>query len=84
MKTLSLLACTLLALTSLSFAQTNTLADTTWELSTYNGEAASGTLRFDDENAYSKFCNNVSQGYTYDGTTLVSKGNGISTMMYCE
>lgn len=33
---------------------------------------------------YSRFCNNVSQKYTYTGTTLVSAGDGISTMMYCE
>jgi len=33
---------------------------------------------------FSKFCNNVSQGYSLSGTTLTSVGQAMSTMMYCE
>ena len=33
---------------------------------------------------WSKFCNNVSQGYTYSGGALLASGVGMSTMMYCE
>ena len=64
--------------------EANTLSGTSWELNEYNGESATGTLSFTDDMVYSKFCNNVSQKYTYDGTVLASDGNGISTMMYCE
>jgi hypothetical protein len=68
--------CLVLCTFSHTFAQANTLSDTSWELTTYNGEAASGTLSFDSEKIYSKFCNNVSQGYSLsdDGKTIISDG----------
>lgn len=34
---------------------------TNWELSTYNGAPAEGSLSFDDRMMYSRFCNHVSQ-----------------------
>ena len=87
MKYISLLASVALILVGTqAFAATNTVADTSWELTTYNGESATGSLSFTADTAFSKFCNNVSQKYTLseDGKTITSDGNGISTMMYCE
>jgi len=65
-------------------ADISSLAGTSWELNTYDEQAATGTLSFTEDTMHSRFCNNVSQKYTYTGTTLVSAGDGISTMMYCE
>lgn len=66
------------------FASTNPLADTSWDLSSYNGSGASGTLSFDSSMMYSKFCNNVSQWYSYSDGKIVSQWNGMSTLMYCQ
>jgi len=60
------------------------LSGTSWELNTYDEQVAIGSLSFTEDIMYSRFCNNVSQKYTYNGNTLVSSGDGISTMMYCE
>jgi hypothetical protein len=65
-------------------ADTMSLADTSWKLDTYDGQAATGTLSFTEDTMVSHFCNNVSQKYTYTSTTLVSAGDGISTLMSCE
>lgn len=62
----------------------NSLADTSWNLTTYNQISASGTLSFTNDMMYSKFCNNVSQWYSQINNTIKSKWNAISTMMYCE
>ena len=69
-------------LASLWFA--NNLANTSRDLVSFNGTGANGTLSFDQTMMYSKFCNNVSQGYVYNTGTLTSTGLGMSTMMYCE
>lgn len=66
------------------FASTNPLTDTSWNLSSYNGSGAYGTLSFDSSMMYSKFCNNVSQWYSYSDGKIVSQWNGISTLMYCQ
>ena len=52
---------------------TNPLVDTTWNLTTYNAQEASGTLSFSTDMMYSKFCNNVSQGYEYSTNKITSK-----------
>lgn len=62
----------------------NSLSDTAWNLVSYNWQEASGTLSFSTDRMYSKFCNNVSQWYTYTDNTITSDGMGISTKMYCE
>lgn len=62
----------------------NPLADTARNLVSYNNQEASGTLSFDQSKMYSRFCNNVSQWYTYEDNSITSDGMGISTMMYCE
>lgn len=74
----------LIAGISATLATNNPLADTSRILTSYNGSEASGTLSFEQDKMYSKFCNNVSQGYTYKDNILTSDGMGISTMMYCE
>jgi hypothetical protein len=53
-------------------------------LVSYDGTGAQGTVEFTDTMVYSKFCNNVSQGYVYSSGTIIASGAGISTMMYCE
>ena len=68
---------------NLAFAA-NPLADTERNLVSYNNKQASGTLSFDQSKMYSKFCNNVSQSYTYTNNTITSDGIALSTMMYCE
>jgi heat shock protein HslJ len=62
----------------------NELVDTSWELVTFNGTGAMGTLEFDETTMYSKFCNNVSQGYVYASGAISATGNAISTLMFCE
>jgi len=62
----------------------NSLSDTAWNLVSYNWQEASGTLSFSTDRMYSKFCNNVSQWYTYNNNTITSDGMAMSTMMYCE
>ncbi len=59
---------------TVAFASTE-LANTTWSLDSYNGSGGtSGFLSFDDTTMFSKFCNNVSQGYTLSGSMLYSSG----------
>lgn len=51
----------------------NDLAGTSWELSSFNGATGVvGTLEFDETMMYSKFCNNVSQGYSVTADGLVA------------
>ncbi len=80
---LSFVATLLFGMTAFA-ADTSSLTGTSWQLNTYDAQAATGTLSFTDDTMFSRFCNNVSQKYTYTGTTLVSAGDGISTLMYCE
>lgn len=51
----------------------NSLADTSRNLVSYNSQEASGTLSFTSDMMYSKFCNNVSQGYTYGTDKIIGK-----------
>lgn len=55
-----------------------------WNLISYDGTGAQGSVEFTETMVYSKFCNNVSQGYVYNSGTIVASGAGMSTMMYCE
>jgi len=80
---LSFVATLLFGMTAFA-ADATSLNGTSWELHTYNEQSATGTLSFTEDTMYSRFCNNVSQKYSYNGTVLVSEGDGISTMMYCE
>ena len=80
---LSFVATLLFGMTAFA-ADTTSLVATSWQLSTYDAQATTGTLSFTEDTMFSHFCNNVSQKYTYTGTTLVSAGDGISTLMYCE
>lgn len=67
------------------FVHANDVAWTSWELVSFNGATGVvGTLEFDETMMYSKFCNNVSQGYVYTASGLVASWAGMSTMMYCE
>lgn len=79
-------ACTaLVACIGLPLFAANDLAGTEWTLLAYNGSGTTaGTLSFDESMVYSKFCNNVSQGYSVSGSALYASGVGMSTMMYCE
>lgn len=83
LKKLLVTCITLIAGANTIFAA-NSLSDTSWNLVSYNWQEASGTLSFSTDKMYSKFCNNVSQWYTYDNNTITSDGMAISTMMYCE
>ncbi len=67
-----------------AFAANNPLVDTSRTLTSYNGSEASGTVSFTQDMIYSKFCNNVSEWYTYTTNKLTATGIGVSTMMYCE
>jgi heat shock protein HslJ len=80
---LSFVATLLFGMTAFA-ADATSLNGTSWELHTYDGQSAIGTLSFTEDIMFSRFCNNVSQKYTHTGTTLASAGDGISTMMYCE
>lgn len=54
-------------------AHANDLAGTSWELASFNGATGVvGTLNFDETMMYSKFCNNVSQGYVLTASGLVA------------
>gem|GEM_PF-6685390 len=80
----SLILAVLAYSSSLMFATSDILSDTTRKLTSYNDQTAQGTLSFDGSKMYSKFCNNVAQPYTYQDGKLSSTGPGMSTLMYCE
>lgn len=69
---------------AMSAFASNALVGTMWNLTSYDGTSAEGIVEFTDTMVYSKFCNNVSQGYVYSSGTIVASGVGMSTMMYCE
>lgn len=80
-----LLTCiTFIAWASMTLAANTSLTDTSWNLTSYNGSGAVGTLSFSNDMIYSKFCNNVAQWYTYTTNKITATGIGTSTMMYCE
>lgn len=83
LKKLLITSIALIAGANATFAA-NALSNTDWNLVSYNGQDASGTLSFTSDTMYSKFCNNVSQGYTYTHDSISSNGMGISTKMYCD
>lgn len=60
------------------------LVGSSWNLVSYDGTGASGTLEITDTTLFSQFCNNVSQGFVFSGATIVASGAGMSTLMYCE
>lgn len=83
-KLFSLLLFSFIILWCTSFAVNNELVGSSWNLVSFNGTGASGTLSFTENMMSSKFCNNVNQGYIYDSGTLVASGFAMSTKMYCE
>ncbi len=80
---LSFVATLLFGMTAFA-ADTTSLAGTSWGLVSFNESYATGTISFTQDTVSTHFCNNISQKYIYDGSTLVATDVGISTMMYCE
>ncbi len=72
------------SLISIATFASNDLVGTKRDLVTYNQTGAVWTVEFDETTMFSKFCNNVSVGYTYSGWALLASGVWMSTLMYCE
>lgn len=88
MRFVTLLAAGLLALTGCATGASNSLADTSWNVTAINGTApvagSRPTMTFTgDKVSISTGCNTLNTGYTLSGTAMTFSPNGAMTAMGC-